>query len=424
VVGSPEATLAAWRLLVSGAMITLMAASLTPAAGAAVVTCDGRRATIVGTRADDVLRGTPGADVIAGQRGSDLIDGRGGDDRICGGFGNDSLRGGAGQDRLFGGMDAIVVDEEGSAKIGDQLRGGPGPDRLVPGLDRRQADETNPEAILWDISARPVHVDVEAGTASGDGRDSFVARRTWLVGSPFADTFRGGPARDLLDGAQGADEIRAAGGDDRVRAESGSGPGSADLVWGGPGSDELSSLGGEDVVHGGPGNDVIDDFGASADVLTGGRGNDLLMGEIVRSDLPQVYAGGAGRDQLSVSSNRINPTAAPSNGTWNMTSGEMSLDVEGAQHLTSSGFEAGNLSTFGASWAITGTTGPDDVNVGSMRSSTFDARGGNDQFLGSAFDDTFNGGGGSDQSLGMGAGEDTCISVEVLASDGCENVTP
>ena len=56
-----------------------------PATGhAAVATCDGRAATIVGTDRDDELTGTPGDDVIAGLGGQDTIDGGGGNDVVCG----------------------------------------------------------------------------------------------------------------------------------------------------------------------------------------------------------------------------------------------------------------------------------------------------------------------------------------------------
>ena len=39
------------------------------------VTCDGLRATIIGTSGDDVLLGTENADVIAGLQGNDQIRG-------------------------------------------------------------------------------------------------------------------------------------------------------------------------------------------------------------------------------------------------------------------------------------------------------------------------------------------------------------
>jgi Ca2+-binding RTX toxin-like protein len=399
------------------------ALGVAPPADAAVL-CDGHRATLVGTSGDDVLVGTRGDDVIAGLTGSDSIEGRGGNDRMCGGYGADRLRGGPGRDRIFGGPDRVAFDDEGSASIGDTLRGGPGRDRLVPGLDTRTVDDVNHDAILWDTSPRAVHIDAAAGVAFGDGPDSFVGTSTWLVGSRFGDVIDGSAGPDLLNAAQGADVVRAGGGADTVLADPMSGSGGDDQVWGGPGSDQLSSLGGQDVVRGGLGDDVIDDMGNSADVLAGEAGDDLLIGEIVRSDLPQIYAGGPGHDRLSVFSNLLNPTAAPSRGAWDMGTGALALDFESEQHLTASGFEDGDLSTFGATWDVTGTAGDDTVNVGSMHASAFHGLGGNDSFLASAFDDTYDGGAGTDRSLGMGAGFDTCVSVEILAPDGCESVSP
>src|SRR3954453_11664777 len=293
-----------------------------PAAQAAVA-CDGHRATLVGTRGDDVLIGTRGDDVIAGLTGSDSIDGRGGNDRIWGGYGADQQGGGPGGDRVFGGPDRVAFDDEGSASIGDTLRGGPGRDRLVPGLDTRPVDDVNHDTIIWDTSPRAVHIDAAAGVAVGNGPDTFVGASTWLVGSRFGDVIDGSPGPDLLSEAQGNDTVRAGEGRDTVLADPGAGPGGNDRVWGGPGNDHLSSLAGQDVVHGGLGNDVIDDTGNSADVLSGEGGNDLLIGEIVRSDLPQAYTGGAGHDRLAVFSNRMNPTAAAGRASWDMGSGVM-----------------------------------------------------------------------------------------------------
>src|SRR3954454_12201211 len=405
-------------------LLVLLSALVAAPAQAAVVLCDGHRATLVGTRGDDVILGTRGNDVIAGLTGSDTIEGRGGDDRICGGDGADRLRGGPGQDRVFGGPDRVAFDDEGSASIWDTLRGGPGRDRLAPGLDPRPVDDVKPAAIGWGPSSRSVHTDAAAGVAAGDGPDSCVGTATWLVGSRFGDVIDGSAGPDLLNGAQGADVVRAGAGADTVLADTSGGSGGDDQVWGGPGDDRLSSLGGQDVIHGGLGDDVIDDTGNSADVLAGEAGNDLVIGEIVRSDLPQVYAGGPGRDQVSIFSNLLNPTAAQSRATWDMGSGAMVVDFQGEQHLTASGFEEGNLSTFGAAWNVRGTDGDDMVNVGSMHGSTFLGLGGNDSFLGTAFDDSYDGGAGTDRSLGMGDGFDTCVSVEVLAPDGCESVSP
>ena len=97
-----------------GAVVVAQGASW-PAA-AAVPTCFGQPATIVGTDGRDVLDGMAGPDVIVGGKGRDTIRGLGGDDKICagpnklsltqngapryeevfGGDGNDQIRGGGG----------------------------------------------------------------------------------------------------------------------------------------------------------------------------------------------------------------------------------------------------------------------------------------------------------------------------------------
>jgi glucose/arabinose dehydrogenase len=91
-------------------------------------TCNGIRATIVGTRGNDVRRGTPRRDVMAGLAGNDRLIGLAGNDLICGGRGNDRLRGGAGRDTLRGGPGRDIL-RGGAGR--DTLRGGPGADKQV-----------------------------------------------------------------------------------------------------------------------------------------------------------------------------------------------------------------------------------------------------------------------------------------------------
>jgi uncharacterized delta-60 repeat protein len=71
--------------------------------GTSASRCQGKRATIVGTRHGEKLVGTRGPDVIAALAGNDLVFGRGGNDLICGGRGDDRLSGGKGRDVLSGG---------------------------------------------------------------------------------------------------------------------------------------------------------------------------------------------------------------------------------------------------------------------------------------------------------------------------------
>jgi Ca2+-binding RTX toxin-like protein len=86
----------------AGTVIPLAALLFVAAPASAAAKCQGKRATIVGTGADNKLKGTRKADVIVAKGGDDSVSGRGGKDRICGGGGKDRLRGGGGNDRLFG----------------------------------------------------------------------------------------------------------------------------------------------------------------------------------------------------------------------------------------------------------------------------------------------------------------------------------
>ncbi len=97
----------------------MTAATVASPASAAKPRCQGKVATIVGTRKADKLVGTAKRDVIVAKGGADRIYGRGGNDLICAGTGNDLVVGGPGADVLWG-------------QLGnDRLHGGPGPDFIA-----------------------------------------------------------------------------------------------------------------------------------------------------------------------------------------------------------------------------------------------------------------------------------------------------
>jgi hypothetical protein len=394
------------------------------AAQAAVVRCHGERATIVGTARGEIIKGTAGDDVIAGLQGDDIIRGRGGDDVICGNAGADQLLGGRGADRLYGGKDRISETDEETNRTGDVLRGGRGNDRLVPGRDTRPAEDISYDSISWDNSPHRMTIDVATGIATGNGRDSFDARGAWVVGSQFADVIDGSARDDLISGGPGSDVLRGHKGNDRIIADQSGSKGGDDRVWGGRGRDQLTSSGGQDVVRGGGGDDIIDDVGNSADLLYGGRGDDLLVGQLVDNGRPQGYWGGAGSDELNLLTTYLNPTVAPSTGTWNLSTGQLVIDVDRPLVVTAAGIQRGVLSTYGTAWTVTGTDGADELSGSGTTGTTFNGLAGNDRFQGSASDDTFHGGPGVDRSLGMGVGDDTCTSVEILDAPDCEHVTP
>lgn len=119
---------------------------------AALPTCDGKPATIVGTAGDDVLKGTAGDDVIVGLAGSDVIKGLDGNDTICGRDGDDTLIGGSGDDTLLGGR--------GSDWVG------------------------------YGLAPAGVQVDLAAGVAAGWGSDTLRSIEN-VIGSQHDDVLRG-----------------------------------------------------------------------------------------------------------------------------------------------------------------------------------------------------------------------------------------
>ena len=81
--------------------------------------CQGKVATIVGTKKADILKGTAKRDVIVARGGADRIYAKGGSDLICAGKGNDVVFGGPGADTIWGQLGR------------DTLNGNVGPDFLA-----------------------------------------------------------------------------------------------------------------------------------------------------------------------------------------------------------------------------------------------------------------------------------------------------
>jgi Ca2+-binding RTX toxin-like protein len=193
------------------------------AAGAAPPSCRGWTATIAGTDGADELIGSPRADVIVGRGGNDEIIGGRGDDLICAGGGADLIRGGRGNDDILGGPDDDRVGYEGSG--------------------------------------RGVTVRLEAGRATGQGRDRLIDVEG-VQGSRFRDTIRGTAGDNL---------VYAKGGNDVVYG--GRGP---DFLVGGSGADRLVDLRGSNTLLAYTGADAIVATPHQGDWLDGGPGRDRI----------------------------------------------------------------------------------------------------------------------------------------------------
>jgi len=406
--------------LVSNGVTTLSAM------GDEVESCAGRVVTISGTAGDDRIVGTPGPDVVAAGTGADVLRGRGGDDVLCGGAGRDDLRGGSGADRLSGGRDELRSDRGGTFTVGDRLRGGPGRDLLVGGADPRtaRAHELNtPDTLDFSGAVRGVVVDLAAGTATGQGRDTVRVQRWAVLGSAFDDTITGSGEPERIFGQGGADRVDGAGGADELWADPvqpRSREGSDDVMTGGRGLDVMESRGGHDVLRAGRGADeLLASFGAAD--LYGGRGQDRVALVVQRVDQGAVVDGGGAGNALRFESQvREDGELLPAGGILDLSAGQLVVTAPQPVVLQVRDFTSVDLPS--GTWTVVGTDAAEVVAA--MGTGPVDLRGGggDDVLFGSPQGDRLDGGDGAD-SAWPGRGTDTCLSVEtVLSPQPCESV--
>lgn len=388
--------------------LALVAVGVVPPAHAASVTCDGLVATIVGTQASDRLVGTSGRDVIAGLAGNDSIDGRGGNDIICGGPGGDRLVGGPGNDRLLSGPPA----GNGGDHFGpqDTLVGGPGDDTLVAAGPRPRK---NAVVLSYVGAPRGVTVDLGAGTASGWGSDTILAR-TWVevVGSSHDDVLTGSARADWLEGRAGDDTISGLAGDDRL--DDGGGD---DTVSGGPGDDDIMVAFGHDTAHGNGGNDSIFGFDWKADHVFGDAGDDVID-ETVPVSADQEISGGSGSDRAFLRWRRLvsgkpaftKVTTDMPAGTWTFTDQSVSFPLTGLERLEVDGK---------GRWTAIGTDGDDVYVTGWLTKLVASMGDGDDRVTGSNKADDLDGGAGTDTVKPFG-GHDVCVGFERFPLGSCE----
>jgi Ca2+-binding RTX toxin-like protein len=284
------------------------------------LTASGTGSSLDGGPGDDLLLGGAGDDLLVGGSGADTLEGLGSSQLnfLLGGDGNDQLFGGSGEDTLAGGNgDDTLTGGGGALNI---LEGGPANDSLI--------GESDLDVAFYPDSAGPVQVNLESGTATGDGTDALVSI-DGVVGSPYGDTlvgdagndiFLGLDGNDLIQGGDGIDGMEGGSGDDTLDGEEGAndfaayfGSGSGvhvDLVAGtaiGDGVDTLLGIEGidgsnfDDTLSG----DGIDNFfvgNGGNDAVDGGKGFDLMLFPFapgpVQADLAAGTATGEGADSL------------------------------------------------------------------------------------------------------------------------------
>lgn len=416
--------------------LALLAALLTPgspasAAAAPLPTCDGVRATIVGTDADDHMTATPGDDVIVALGGDDTVLGRGGDDIICGGDGVDELRGGPGDDELHGEREGFRNFRGSRYLQPDVLVGGRGDDLLDAGTDDRRVHFGSFGVLRFDGAPRGVTVDLSAGTVTGQGSDTVVpvtgldcglsCYGVIVIGSPHDDVLLGSEGGDMLVGMAGDDTIDGRGGIDELRGEddSGRGPADDDTITGGDGDDMLVASNGREVLRGDAGDDTVWSTGGGPAEVYGGAGDDRLAVHL--ADRPGfVLDGGDGVDRAQLSGPRSSRDV-PAGATAVVTmadgpTGQVGdVVVDGTPWGTLAGLDDLELGE-NVHWEYRGT---DAAEI--LRSSGLDLvaflYGGDDQVFGTDGVDTIDAGDGQDEVWGN-RGRDTCTNAEITHS--CE----
>jgi Ca2+-binding RTX toxin-like protein len=203
-----------------------------------------------GTGADTV-NGSDGPDLILGGEGNDILNGGGGDDRIVGDRGNDTMNGGAGDDTLvWNNGDATDVLNGDDGRDDVEVNGAPTAGDVFtvqPNGTRVKFDRPNLVPFSLDIgSSETMH-------ANGLGGDDTIS--VGQVGS-FSVTASGGSGNDTLTGGD-----------------------SSETFLGGTGNDTINPGGGIDVVFADDGNDHVNVRDHTADLASGGAGNDSVVAD-------------------------------------------------------------------------------------------------------------------------------------------------
>jgi len=238
----------------------------------------------IGSEFDDLIIGTDAGNTVDALGGNDTIVGGGDVDVLEGGPGDDSIDGGDGLDAIshFSAQNAVQVDLSAGTVTGEgtdsivsieAVGDGPGDDTIVGnddmnmfimwlGNDRIEARGGVYLILSW-FAQEETNIDLDRGTATGMGNDSFVdVEGAW--GSLIApNRLTGNDADNILFGGFVNDQIFGGDGNDGMQGFTGD-----DLFDGGDGTYDLASF-----LDGSAGVNADLDSGA----VTGPLGNDTLI---------------------------------------------------------------------------------------------------------------------------------------------------
>ncbi|MDQ3756453.1 MAG: fibronectin type III domain-containing protein [Actinomycetota bacterium] len=187
------------------------------------------------------LTGSASADTLLGNDGNNVITGGGGLDTVSyanAGVGvTVSLRTTAAQTTGAGDDTITQIENLTGSPQADTLAGDGGDNAIDGGNDL--------DTVTFAASTGEIELDLEAGTAKGDGEDE-LSNIEKVIGSPQGDTLNGSGVADTLTGGDGDDTINGRGGNDTEAGGNGNdtfyqdeAPNGADDMSGGAGSDTV-----------------------------------------------------------------------------------------------------------------------------------------------------------------------------------------
>lgn len=190
---------------------------------ASAVTVDLSKSTATGAGTDklvgiEAVNGSKHADAITGSKYDNVLNGGDGGDRLSGGAGNDTLDGGAGNDTLDGGSgNDKIYDGSGN----DTVNGGSGDDWIFAGSGNdKYVGGSGFDTLDYSTAGAALSIDASAKKIAGWNSDTFDGIEK-IIGSDFADTFKGSSGANIFDGGAGDDSFRGMGGADRYTGGSG-----------------------------------------------------------------------------------------------------------------------------------------------------------------------------------------------------------
>jgi Ca2+-binding RTX toxin-like protein len=226
----------------------------------------------------DTLYGSAVANVLSGYGGNDYLYGRDGNDTLNGMDGNDFLQGGNGADALYGGAGVDTVDYNGTAGVTVYLSTGYGYGGEAAGDRLYDIENVQGTGGYGDYLYGSAAANVLSGYGGDDFLQGGAGADTLNGGSGIDTADYNGNAGVYVDLTTGYGYYGEAAGDRLYDIENVQGTtGYSDTLYGSAVANVLSGYGGNDYLYGRDGNDTLNGMDGN-DFLQGGNGADTLNG--------------------------------------------------------------------------------------------------------------------------------------------------